>query len=388
MARFGRLVAVGFAVLVTVPPVARALECDPGICAGNPCTISGGHPLTQSCTLDFSGKDVTIAPDGSLSAPVSDSDIRILARNLTVHGSITAVGAFLDITVEQNLATLQSSGPGIIKVRRGTGFSFGYLSITAGGDVTVAGRKMAAGGDDSGLVINGANVQIDTAVIAISFRGEVAEIDIGATGSITTTGRIRAVTRNLYGIGAIGINAEGDITIDGPLEATRNGTMAVDSNSGDVHVNARVRADATNRTSEFRVFAAGTITVQGEVLARGRGFYDGSVQLSAPAVSVTGTVDARGPSGRILIGPSACSVTISGSLLAAGDFGGNSIYYREQLDVTGGTLLTGADGQNYIACRCVDPPACDGGCVSDPVGLDQATIEPPATIVPTNLAPC
>ena len=62
---------------------ATALECDPAkLCPTSPCTITGTHQLENDCTLDFTGMDVTIAPNAALIWPHDGSQAEIDAANL------------------------------------------------------------------------------------------------------------------------------------------------------------------------------------------------------------------------------------------------------------------------------------------------------------------
>jgi hypothetical protein len=112
----------------------EALECDPGICAGNPCTIHGFHSFEPSCELDFTGKDVILAPNGALVSNGFGSLV-ILARSLEVQGSIEAGGAYVEIDTDGDFITKRGQqGPGNLLGTLGS-----QIVINAGGNVSLAG---------------------------------------------------------------------------------------------------------------------------------------------------------------------------------------------------------------------------------------------------------
>jgi hypothetical protein len=47
----GRQLLVSCAVILVGASAARGLECDPGICVGDPCTITGTHEVAADCGL-------------------------------------------------------------------------------------------------------------------------------------------------------------------------------------------------------------------------------------------------------------------------------------------------------------------------------------------------
>src|SRR5262252_6320132 len=111
---------------------ARADECTTSICSGDPCTITGNHQLTASCTLDFGTKTVTLASLASLESPDGGS-VNILAGDLTVRGLIQADDGNIAITTTGDFKLLGTGTSGRIL----SGGTFGAIDINAGAAATI-----------------------------------------------------------------------------------------------------------------------------------------------------------------------------------------------------------------------------------------------------------
>src|SRR5215472_6271788 len=109
------------------------------ICPGHPCVIDKIYTVDQYCTLDFSGKDVTIAPAGALYWPMRQdgSDADLYARSFTVQGTIEATNASLYFYTDDAFRVL---GPGPARVFVATVGAddpaiFAGFNVETGGDV-------------------------------------------------------------------------------------------------------------------------------------------------------------------------------------------------------------------------------------------------------------
>jgi hypothetical protein len=384
------------AVAVLARSAAQALECDPGICTGDPCTIEGTHRLEADCYLDFGSTDVTLGPTARLIATQPENRTVIFAGKLTIRGTITIIGE-LYLFIEGDVTTAQAPGRGVVRVRRDPSIYQSRIHIDADGDVVLGGRRVSAAGGDGVISVSGRNVTVGSRLIAEGF-GELAVIDLEATdGAFASTGNLTARARTAgFTYSNVFVSAHGGgITIAGTLEATRDGYIGLYAADAGVTVDGDLRADGTSDRPNVEVSAREDIILRGRVRARGTGDANGGlVEIFSAAGSVTiedridvsyGGTSSFTEAGAVFV-ENACTVTLRGSLVARGAPGGlNSIRYREQLDVTGGSML---GGTNRIFCRCVDPPACTGGCIADPVGLAGADVEPPAVVTPIALPGC
>lgn len=214
-ARRSRLHGIVFHLLLSVAartPSAWALECDSAICQGNPCTITGTHRLVADCELDFSGKDVTIAPNASIIWPVPGTNGWIFARNLTVRGSIQAFGGGFELNTEENLTTVRSPGEGKIVVSSPAAGTYSgypaYLDIYAGssgmGAVTLSGSiVLVSGAFDTSVYIEAPSISVDSRLVAENHDpgpGEDNVLSLTATaGTITTTKKITVKSEGAFG---------------------------------------------------------------------------------------------------------------------------------------------------------------------------------------------
>ena len=146
------------------------------------------------------------------------------------------------------------------------------------------------------------------------------------------------------------------------------------------------------------VDAGRDLWLQGDLLAKtGRSLYGGGSDVVLSA-SRRLTLDKKlqvtandGGSTEFAIGP-ACAVAINGTVRANTSPGVTSVVsYRDSLTFGPRAKLQTTKGSNQIRCACSDPNhdgLCDGGCLSEPIGLAGARIRPTAEIVPTALGPC
>jgi hypothetical protein len=405
-----------------VPRTAHAAVCDPAICVGgNPCTIDGPFTLTSNCVLDLTGKDVTIAAAGRLYLP-RQADVKILAHNLTIVGSIQSRGTgSLEIDLTGNLMTYRDGGGTILmrysQPQAGDTLLASTVLVDAAGDVVLRGQKIMARGPDADLRIQGRSVQVKSNLGADQFLGVgngSAGVHLIATdGSIDTTALVHANGLHGSSVGNLELEATGgDVVIGGPLRnrgdarfgahggitihAMRSGGVG-----GNVFVNGRINSNGG--FSNVDIAADENIVVANQVTARGKGggkllaragdtlriestvtvdftdifrsgAFGGQVRLQSCRIEIPGTVNVR-------------------SRPAISDEGSIRISYGQALDLAGGSLVADLVGAttdlgitNLIECRCADAGedgTCDGGCLSNPTGIAHR-IDPVAVVVPTS----
>jgi len=422
--------------------VARADECDAdALCAASPCTIAGRHALGESCTLDFSGKDVTIAPDGRIVSRHPFDEITIHARNLTVRGAIDVVGATLTIEVERDLNVESGGGLGgrlydrvATQTENGTPVqSDSGIYVTAGGGARLDGDLVLVSGGTGTLRVDAGEIEVGSRV-AVHQHAENAQSGVfltAAQGAIRTRGRITSLGHSENCASTIVMIAEDRVEVGGRLETSASNVSLL-ARRGDVLLAGDVRADSWHHATPYLEIEAGKdIELRGRVSSRGLGPHAisaGYVSLTpGPSgnVRIDKRIDVRGVSaaGGIVIQP-ACDVTIGGTLIVAADDGTGAVEltYRRTLDLSGATIRSGREekpaaggklshgcvdadgdhvcdpgsrhtgavtGYNHFVCRCTEREgACEGACALPPKGLDTATIEPTPMLHPSPLAAC
>jgi len=390
-----------------------ALECDPGICQGNPCTIATSHQLEPDCTLDFSGKDVTIGPNSRLASGTSGS-LSIKARNLTVLGTIQFVNGWLNIDVDQDFRTGRTPGQGTISGLPSRDINTSSnIQISAGGDVILAGSTVFAAGSEASLLIYGNDVAIGSSIdIEGGPSGEGTDLEVFAGGRLQITTRIK-MKGSQYGGPSAYFYSGGDIEIDAPIQTDKILPSYFYFSAGqNLIVNAAIRAQSSSAYggSSVILLANGNVAVNAMVDARGHGSQAGGGDIEIAPLQPSGNVTIAanildsGPdtayssqAPTIYIGP-ACTASIKGKLDARGDHQGSiTIWYVSQLDLAGAKLFADPasssfyGGGNTIGCACTGVDSnlvCHGGCIADPTGLSRSSARPPVTIAPTQLDPC
>jgi len=397
--------------------VAGALECNPGICQGNPCTIAGSHQLEPGCTLDFTGKDVTLAPNALLVFHTSYGDAgELLSGNLTVRGGIDAPeGGFLSVFADGNF---DMERPAKITA---AGHPSQYCSVAcdaevdifANGSVTLDGSIISVTASDPTVRIEGADVTTSTRINLVSpaaLGGEDAILELTADeGAITVTKKPITIKASgqISVFPQLEVNAFGDISIGVPIlfKSTNilgNGEIDISSASGTVTLAKPVRMRGTGIGGVLNVVAGKDLLVAGSIDAHDGGvLYPrsgdlfltalGSVVVTAPTIDLT----SRRPGPPITIGEGlnirGCSVTLSSRVRASGAGAVSNISYLQSLDLTGASISGDRFSTNTIVCPCTDANndnMCDAGCTSPPIGLNPASFKPPFVFTPNFDGPC
>jgi hypothetical protein len=260
--------------------------------------------------------------------------------SLTAGGNVT--------TTAQGLIDLRASGIG----------DGGYLSVSAGGDVNLAGNILANGSSDE---MEG---------------GAGGDILISAIGSITVGGRIElngagqdAVSSNGISVdgdgGSLDVSASGNIQMNGPMFGLSKGFGQGDEFSFDALGNVTLAAEIDLASHNF----GGDVTVLSD---------SGIVTVSA-RVRTTSIIDALHPSalgGTIDLEGCQVNITSTGQLIATGP-GGNPSGANFLVASTGltvaGTLT--ATSLNELTWRTTDP-------------VITGTVVPDAMIVNDPTLPC
>lgn len=382
--------AVALIVVALVASTVGAEECDPGICPGSPCAITGVHRLAPGCVLDFSGIDITIAAGAKLVATAPQDIVGIVARSITVNGSISVVAAELFLQA----GSVVTAGSGTVKVRRAAfrGSSSSVIRISAYGDVVLGGRLVSVTGDGAYVEVDGTTITVSAPVVAraVSDVALVSMYSLG--GAIVTTNRVSARGIGTTARGEIDLISSADLTVGGRLDLRRASIISLSGEN--VTLDADVAADGVDTRPQFGLSAGRDATIRGDVKVRGRraggevgiGVYGGTLRIEgtidasyvgtgSPAVGATVTVHAF------------CDFVLPGAFIAGGAGGSTTLRYAGRFDLTGGTLRAGSGG-NRIECRCANPPLCDQGCAEDPIGLGAAALDPPAMIAPVDIPGC
>jgi len=269
-----------------------------------PCVFSGSLTVTPGSTLDFGTRAFTIAPSGTLTVGDGDS-LTILAQavrlqaggilraapgasvgaNVTIKsaGDILldrsgALRARIDVSADDAGGTLTLDAAGVLNaagdlLAKGTPGDAGSISITAGGDVTLAGEvHLEAGGNGLGGDLSataGGAIDASGTVVDTSGGFQGGSIDLEAGTTLSTAGKLD-VSGNGAGsdAGFLVLNANGAITVGGRVAADGSGSLDFGGFGGDVSMSA-----------------GGNLELDGQIDAQG-GAPDGeggSIDLSAQA---------------------------------------------------------------------------------------------------------
>src|SRR5262249_7407737 len=140
--------------------------------ATGPCSITKTFDVGKGCTLNFSGRNVTIGASGQLNN--NSTTMTIVTRNFTIAG-----GGYI------NGRSTSTTSPGDLG---------GYVRIQADGNIAIQKNSTSNG-------------RID-----MSGNSLAGGIELDATGTVTLSGQLRADSlRANAGAGTITINAGTDI---------------------------------------------------------------------------------------------------------------------------------------------------------------------------------
>jgi hypothetical protein len=253
--------------------------CNPAICAGDPCTITGTHDLDNGCWLNLTGKTVTIAASAVLRSAISEGSFRITAKSITLNGTLRSEGGTLEISVIDffNMPLLGS----LIDLGATQPNHWGDVYIEAGGAATL--RNVRVDGGDYG-----GDIYVDA-------------------GSVTVTGTLQATGKSVGGY--IELNSYGSMNVTGTLTASGTGTALADGGEidlypiGDLRLGAAsfLRVNGVNGGSGGTVYVVGegAATVDGDLQADGAGAdaWGGDISFDAVGITCSGDLSADGGGG-------------------------------------------------------------------------------------------
>jgi len=251
------------------------------------CQISRNITVETGCVLDFSGRDVVIANDTTVT--IGGGSIRVKTRAFTVArggridgtpGGGAPGGGALRVEAGANIAIEQSSQQGIVVFGNARG---GTIELVAVGDIHIHGRLVArantpeACGGEIALVADG------DVVVAATSEVDAHGGELGCGGTIdVTAGGTADVRRDLNASAADG----GEITVDG-AEVVVGGKLLANGENGSggtVEVSARGTV-AINQA----IFSRGTVTAEGDP---GGGTI--TIEADAGDAIIRGEISARG----------------------------------------------------------------------------------------------
>jgi len=350
----GALAGARTAHALTACTAAQIVAQDPGCPAAGACNITKVFDVADGCTLDFSGRDVTITASGEIQ--ILSAAARILARNFTIAagGLIDGrglgsnppddVGGMITI-IATGAVTLQKSGSssgrvdvsgkengGIIEIladsvsldgklesdNLNSGAGGGIVRIgTAGSVISTASSVISARGGGSAIgsgtvdIDAGGTVDIGSQIKADANNGGTVLIDAGADvilrDGIDVDGNGDAGAGGEVDINAgLGVRVLGQIFVRGGDSSTDSGggpggVVDIDASFGDVVISRSIVVEGAGpdgEGGEIEITARGDINLQssGSLSVRGNGFYGegGDVDLDARDIIVSGKIDTSG----------------------------------------------------------------------------------------------
>lgn len=358
--------------------------------------------------ITAAGGDITIVTTGDIqvqaqqgagaidvSADYPGSMVLDSGGNVIIGGSLLATpnadqggDGFIEVDALGNI-TLADSGR---IAAPGGRFGFGgEVELVAQGDVTIAGVISVAGVFNGGVIgIQGSNVTTTSASdmnLRSGAGGQSASLDIAVDNDIVLGGPINGLAAGSADLGGgagaeIGLDAPGQITINGQIIATGGGPDGVGGNidavgDGGIIQNGRIVAEATGNGYGGTVnFSAGAAPISvGQIDASGP-VTGGSIFVSGyAAVTVTDTLSTDGPNAVITL--EGCGVTVqSGTTVSSqGGGGGNTLRASGQLLVQGTVRAVG--GQNRFEYRsAATPPSVTGTVTPAPILLEVPSLVP------------
>jgi hypothetical protein len=366
-----------------------------GLCgvADDPCVVTTTIPVDDGAVLDLGARTLEVTGTGRLDVGAGTMTIRAGALVLRANGRLAGAGGkvFVDTT-----GTIQMEATSRVDVSGPFG---GFLSLTAGGDATIAGilEARSTGPADGGLVaVRGAAIGI-AATARLTVRadgaagGSVSLIASGALvvdapveanggesgGAIECAGESVALNGRVDlsggpgGAGALlEIRANGPVTINGPIDGDARGGAATGGGlgaeiaiaaQGTVELNGEIDLNGGAPGGEgglVDVLAVGDVTQRGAIQARGGGTegFGGEIRVSTDGGVTLGNIDIAGgfAANRVLVvskGVVRLTGTIDGQPTGAGGFGGVVDVTGCALDMDSTAIVStlGREGRNALA---------------------------------------
>jgi len=333
----GRVFVALITVLLLAAPGRAQVDCtDPdNLCTGDPCVI-GALELPASCIVDFGTRTVII--QRRLRLP-PDGVLSFSAGAFTVSGSIVN-----QHTLSSSVSvSLQATGNIVVeKAIRLRGRS--DLTLDADGDIAWS-RRLSAGGEMATILVNAdGDVTAEGPVEVTRTGNSFGTIQIEA-GARLTVRRVRTRRGDAIVRGATELHVLG--VIDAWGFETAQATIELTSSNGPVTIDGVAMANgsgAEGDSGNVIVTGAGDVVVNGRVAADGDG--GGTVTLSSTGggVAVNGRVSASGGNGGPITLSAATLASVDGTIDASGD---NPVFQgggAGSIDITGADARLGPGG--------------------------------------------
>lgn len=337
-----------------------------------PCVIASSVNVPSGTEWDVgtrafsiaSGKTVTVQGFGNLSVRAADITLEANAKIIAAGtdgfgGSVTLEAANgVELKTGSRIDVAADEVAGIINIAANAGSLqvLGELrakatnSLGAGGFVTVFGETgatigalvdVSGGGEAEGGLIEVSSSQaivINALLNASGGDSDGGEIDLDAGTTVTTqiAGIIDVHGRAGAGYGgAVGLTADGTITLNGKIDGTASssadgdgagGEVDISSETGDVNLAAVIDLRGAGNDGDgglLTVSAGGAVNVTQPIQAYSKsgGFgFGGDLELIAGgALSIATTIDIRGGAvGGALATGAGTTATVAGAVLASG----------------------------------------------------------------------
>jgi hypothetical protein len=304
-------------------------------------TITHRVVINMSSSIsDASGGDLTIISAGAVS----------LAGKIEAGGGGLGGGGSVNIVASGGISL---TGP--VDVAGGE-FGGGFVSLGAGGSVTL-GPVAADGGGDAGdggaldVIAEGSITLVGAFDARGSFGidgcGDGGDIDLLATGDITVQAEIDidgpgTCCGGFLMMDGADVRLESAISARGPGAEGCGGDLEIAA-GGLLSLTGSIQADGGDLGGDIALFAAGDLELQGPIDARGRGtFASGSLFLELEAgarLTISSSIDARGGpdgfGGDVVL--AACELTVNPgvSIQADGNVGTISMFANDVLTLRG-----------------------------------------------------
>ncbi len=336
---------VALAALFLLAGSAAATVAD-DLCTGDPCVITGSHPVTDLSVLDFGTRAVIL--EGTLDLGSGTATVQAGSFTIAPSGLVKGRGGTVDLGGTFTVVTpgdIVIDGTSLLGAIQLTGSDGGSLTLTStagevrgagginasgsgtfdfGGDIAISG---AAGVDLTGLVratggTNGGGgiIDIDSASGPVTLTG--VDVSGGDAGDITVTAGTDATVGGLKargtgdagGGGVIVVTATGRVDVTGPLDTL--GAL-VDGDGGSVQLISGTPG------------ARSHVQVDGDLIASGRGDgFGGEIDVDGDTVTLAALLEARGKGtfgagGTVTIRGEDAIVHAGDLQAAGGDLGGD-----------------------------------------------------------------
>ena len=325
--------------------------------AAGDCTISKQYTIAGGCTLDFSGRNVTLAPSAVLA--IGPGTVTLLTRDLVLAASASSaayidgrgtgtsppanqgrtviINASGDVSIQKNgtprarIDVSATEDSGLIQITAAGGVnvagrlaanpalnaanvSGGRIRVEAGGDiVTGAGSQIRAGTEPGELVSGGLRIHLSAG--GNIDLGTVIDVSGETGGNIALEAGEDIVVRGIAGSGTRGDAGElwiraghGVQLLASPIYLIGNGTAGaggnvyIEAQEGDLRIEASVLAESRG-TMEGREITGMLIRVAGDVTVaagarlstHGYRHFGGPIELhTGGALVMAGTIDVVG----------------------------------------------------------------------------------------------